>query len=96
MYFFLEKHKYIDNSFYPMTFDIIQAKNLDQVKKSLISAMRDNKAKEIKYYYDDPYHVFDFTDLNDINYVFRFGKVSKKEVDQTLEEFDDVKVITLK
>ena len=94
MYFFLEKHKNNSDNFVPISFDIIQAKNLDQIKKSLISAMRD-KAKEIKYYYDDPYHVFDFIDLNDINYVFRFGKVSKEEVKKTLEEFDDVKVITL-
>jgi len=95
MYFFLEKHKYKNDTFNPLTFDIVKSKNLDNVKKFLINTMRNNKAKEISYYYDDPYHVFDFLDLNDINYVFRFGKVSKEEVDKTLEEFDDVKVITL-
>jgi hypothetical protein len=94
MYFFLEKHKYISNSFYPTSFEFIQAKNLNEIKKFLISSVR-GKAKEIRHYYDNPYHIFDFLDLNDINYVIRFGKVSKKEVDDTLKEFDDVKVITL-
>jgi hypothetical protein len=94
MYFFLEEHKFINDSFHLESFEFIQVKNLNEIKKFLINSVK-GKAKEIRHYYDNPYHVFDFLDLNDINYVIRFGKVSRKEVDDTLKEFDDVKVITL-
>jgi hypothetical protein len=94
MYFFLEKHTYKNDGFDPVTFDILKANDLKKVKSYIINKLK-NKAKEIKYYYDDPYHVYDYLDLNDINHVFRFGKITKNEVDKTLEEFDDVKVIII-
>lgn len=93
MYFFLEKHTYKNDGFIPTDFQIIQTNNLNKIKKHLININR--KAKSIKTYYYSPYHVFDYLDINDINHVYRYGKMTKNEVDNTLEEFDDLKVITL-
>lgn len=81
MYFFIEKHIIINSSVYPKDFYYVKARNLFKVREHLLGKIDSDNPIEIRKYYDKPYHCLDYLTLDEVNVIFRYGKVERYEIE---------------